>query len=242
MPPPPGYAPYAPGQVPSPSTGATAATDVAALSNVFWAALLMLLGGVVDIVLLAVGNLSRLVTATSTAGQVTLSLPNPWLWVGILSLAAVFSLLSLFLLRGAFHGLSGIDPNFRTPALLSLLALVGVALLLVGAALVLHGLYVAVSCVGAGNPITRACLLTSSFWAGVALAGIGGVLALVGLIGVLLGLWRVGTRYNDTLIHVATILLIFPYVNVVASALLLASMQSQRRRIGSMAGVPPTAV
>ena len=142
----------------------------------------------------------------------------------------------------AFHGLSTVDPTFRTPAVLSLLALIGIAFSLVGAALVLNGLYAAEACVGAGNPITRACLLTGPFWAGIAFAAIGGVLALIGLIGVLLGLWRVGTRYQDSLIHVGTFLLIFPYLNVVGAVLILASASSQRSRREVLARVPPSAL
>jgi Protein of unknown function (DUF973) len=54
------------------------------------------------------------------------------------------------------------------------------------------------------------------------LIAIGGILSFVGLIGgQILGLWRVGSRYNETLLKLGAIFVIFPFLDFVAPVLVI---------------------
>jgi len=65
-----------------------------------------------------------------------------------------------------------------------------------------------------------------------ALLGLGGILTLVGLIGgQILGLWRVGTRYNETTIKVGAIFTIIPLLNIVGPILVLIGALEAKGRL-----------
>jgi len=215
---------------PGPSA-ATRVTDARALSLVTWAAVLSLLGSLVGIAVASATNLGGLIAVTSTTSGTSVSLPSPWVWVALLVSDAAFALTEILLFRRAFRELSGVDRRFSTPATLALLAFVGAALALVGGGLLLDALYQAVNCAGSGNPISSSCLLTGTFWGGTALIGLGAVVAVIGYIGILLGIWRLGTRYGDALFKVGAILLIFPVLNIIAAALILIGARADRRQV-----------
>ena len=63
-------------------------------------------------------------------------------------------------------------------------------------------------------------------------AAIGGILALIGLIGgQILGLWRVGSRYNETTIKLGAIFVIIPLLNLVAPFLILIGAYQVKGRL-----------
>jgi hypothetical protein len=63
-------------------------------------------------------------------------------------------------------------------------------------------------------------------------AAIGGILALIGLIGgQILGLWRVGSRYNETIIKLGAIFVIIPLLNIVAPFLILIGAYQVKGRL-----------
>lgn len=63
---------------------------------------------------------------------------------------------------------------------------------------------------------------------------VGGILALIGLIGgQILGLWRVGSRYNETLLKLGAIFVIIPLLNIVAPILVLIGAYSAKGRLGT---------
>jgi hypothetical protein len=238
FPPPVGYAPIMPG--PPGPTPATHEADRAALGYVSAAASTALVAAVVSVVLISISNFGRLVTVTSTTSGAVLTLPSPWLWVAILGVDGALGIAEIVLIRTGFRRLVDVDRTFSTPAGLALAALVGVVLALLGAGLLIRALYDAVQCAGSGNPITTSCLFGSAFWGGIALVGVGAIIALVGYIGILIGIWRLGTRYNDSLFKVGAILLIFPYVNLVGSILILVGARGALGRLPA-AVAPPSA-
>ncbi len=70
------------------------------------------------------------------------------------------------------------------------------------------------------------------FLGGLVITSIGGIIAFVGIIGgPILGLWRMGSRYDDTLIKVAAILLIIPLLDFVSPILLLVGAHNVKNRI-----------
>jgi hypothetical protein len=198
------------------------------------AAILTIVGTVAGLAASVLVNLGGLVKTTpgpGSAATVTLTLPSPWVWVVEIAIGGALGLVALWLYRSAFATLAPLDRRFSTPAVLAVLAVIGAAVALIGVYFLLHALYGAVQCVGAGNPITRGCLLTGEFWLGLALVAVGGIVALVGFIGVLIGLWRIGTRYDETLVKVGAILLIIPYVSVVGGILIAIGASQARGRL-----------
>jgi hypothetical protein len=47
----------------------------------------------------------------------------------------------------------------------------------------------------------------------------------------MLGLWRVGTRYNETLLKVAAIFVILPLLNIVAPILVIVGAHGAKTRL-----------
>lgn len=179
------------------------------------------MASVAGLVVSSVTDVSRLITVTSGTGGTSIALLPPWVWVALIGLDAALGVTEILLFRSAFRRLADVDRTFSTPATFALLACIGVLLALVGVGLLLDALYHAVQCAGSGVPIPSSCLLTGTFWGGVGLAGIGAIVAVIGFLGILLGIWRLGTRFGDTKFKVGAILLIFPLLNILGAILIL---------------------
>jgi hypothetical protein len=239
------YTPFVAGP-PGLTPEAVRAVDGFALDRVTLAALVALVGGILYVGELVVGNIGSLAAAsTSPSGGVTLTLPPVWVWVVLLGGGSILTLVEIVLFRSGFRRIAGIDLRFSTPSTLTLIAVIGFLLLYLGLILLIGALYSAVSCAGSGNPVTTVCLLGGEFWGGLALAAIGGIVALVGYIGMLIGIWRLGTRYGDGLFKAGAVLLIFPVLNLIGAILLLVAARGAqrkvRRNLGSTAPpVPPS--
>lgn len=234
--PPPGAPPF--GYAPSPaipgpivSSSERRTVDLSVLSTVTLAATIALAGVLAGLALSALTNVTRLISVTTTSSGTTLSLPPAWVWVVLLIAIGSLELAEIFLFRSAFRDLSFSDVRFSTPASLALVAFFGLLLVFIALAILLDALYGAVACAGSGMPIPSSCLLTSTFWAGLALIAVGGLIALVGYIGVLLGIWRLGTRYGAPAFKVGAILLIIPYLDVVGAILILIAARSSRHTV-----------
>ena len=62
---------------------------------------------------------------------------------------------------------------------------------------------------------------SSTLWiAGVLISLVTGILLLIGLPALFLGLWRLGTRYNNGIFNIIAILYFVPVVNIIAMILL----------------------
>jgi hypothetical protein len=206
------------------------------------AAILSLVGVIVGIVTSTISNVSGIVTSSTGTSGVSISLPSPWVWVGLVGISVAIEIAGLVMFRSAFRTLARVDRRFSTPAMLALAAIASFVVILLGLGLLLGALYQAVQCVGSGNPITGACLFTGTFWAGIALLVVGGLVALVGFIGVLIGIWRLGTRYSETTFKLGAVLSIIPYLNIAGAILILAGAHSVRGRLERTgAPSPPSA-
>lgn len=195
--------------------------DRRALRTVRWASVLGLVSSFVGLVALAVPGFAQVFSVTSTNAGPVLSTNATSVFGVYLAAAAVLGLVELFLYRSAYRTLTGVSREFSTPSTLSLLAIVGVLLALIGVGVLFAALVQAIHCVGPGNPLTSACLSGGGFWAAVALLVTGGLLAIVGFIGILIGLWRLGRRFDRSVFQLAAVLLIIPYVSIVGQILIL---------------------
>jgi hypothetical protein len=213
--------------VPSP---ATAATDRKALTNIQWAAVVSLVSAALSIVYLIESTVGQsLVRTNTTPGASALSVTIPSWFYLFLGGSALVELVTLVLLWLAFASLRTVDDRFRSPATLTLLAVIALPIAALGAALLLQGL-VGTTCTNptASNP--GGCSFGAGVGPGIALVVVGAILALIGVIGgVLIGLWRVGTRYNQDTMHVAVILSIFPFLQIIGWILILVGVRNAMR-------------
>jgi uncharacterized membrane protein len=231
----PSYAPYPPGYgaapgVPNP---ASRPADVQALSNVSIAAILALVGAIVGLALFFTTNAASIIgVSTGASGtSFSLSLSTLYLLIATSGISIVLTILELVFYRSAFHTLAPHDSRFSTPASLVLLALIAILIIVAAAAYLVYGAYEAILCAGSGHPVTSACFSVGTLLGLVAIVGVAAVLALIGWIGLLIGIWRLGSRYNESLFKVGAVLLIFPVLNVVAVILILVAARSARARI-----------
>lgn len=238
-PPPTSYYPSYPVAPRGPSP-ASAALDRSALSQVYLAAILGLVGAILSVVsLFATPAFSFVSTTTTSSGtSVSLDMTGLYLVVAVGAAGFILGILELWLYREAFRTLASQDDRFSTPASLTLMALIAVFLL----AAALLGLVAVVSqaivCAGSGNAITSSCINVGAALAVLAAIAILGIVLLVGYIGFLIGVWRLGTRYSDGMFKAAAILLIIPILNVVGTILILIASHSARSRFGSVSPPP----
>jgi uncharacterized membrane protein len=194
------------------------------------AAILGLVGAVLGFLVLLISPVSSIVS-TSTSGSgtsISLNLTGLYLLVIVAGIGVVLSILELWFYRQAFRALAPGDRRFATPATLVLVALVALVIVVLGAIALVDVVYQAVLCAGSGHPITSTCINVGNLLGLVAVVGIGGIIVLVGYIGLLIGIWRLGTRYGEGMFKVGAILLLFPVLSFVGLILILVAARSAR--------------
>jgi uncharacterized membrane protein len=209
-------------------------TDRRALTSVQWAAVVALVGVVISWVSLFGSNLGSffMVTTVNSSTSVSLSLTALYFFVAVAGAGLVLTIVELLFYRSAFRTLAPIDSRFSSPATFVLVLLIAVVLIvLIGAGLLL-AIYQAVQCAGSGNPLTTSCVDTGTLLGLVALFAVAGIVALIGYIGLMLGIWRLGTRYDETTFKVGAILIIIPLLNLIGVILILVGARSALGKLG----------
>lgn len=158
-------------------------------------------------------------------------------------LGAALSAAAIYCARQGFVRLRSEDPRFSTPATLALLAIVGILVLVLGLAVLFSSVAALLQCAGGTTPVPARCVNVGALLGGVALLFVGAVLGLIGLIGTVLGLWRLGDRYDNSLLKAGAVLWIFPILNLVGVLLILLALREVRHRLAPAVGyAPPTTV
>lgn len=148
----------------------------------------------------------------------------------------VIQLASIAVLTLGFRDLGKVDrARFSTPSTLMLVMIAGTFISAAGAIFLFNGFsnfFTAVP-VMTGSPQSPNLLAqVGSIFLDLVIVGIGGVLTLIGFIGgQMLGLWRVGTRYDETLLKIAAIFLIIPLLNIVAPILVIVGAHGAKSRL-----------
>ena len=234
--------PYPPGfQVSGGPTPASRAADLSALSSVTVASIVAFISTVVGLVVLVGTNASAVlsVSTSTTTPSVSLDLAGLYLLAVTAGVSLILTILELIFYRSAFRTLAGHDPRFSTPASLVLLVLVALALVLVLGGAIVVVVYRAIVCAGAGNPITSACLDVRTALTLILLLGVIAIVALVGYFGLLMGIWRLGTRYGESLFKAGAVLLIIPYLSVLGVILILVAARSSRAKLAARSPSTP---
>jgi len=209
------------GTMSGPGPAPVAPAEIAGASRIKWGALLGIVGlalaiGGVLVVLVDVGLGG--VSNISSSGYVSL-LQTILLAVALIVVGVFVALLSFVLYTAGFASLRRVDRRFSTPMVLCILGLVGLALL--GGFVILYASAINAAIACPSSDTTCQNNATSLGHGEVALAYGGGLLGFIGLIGAIVGLYRFGSRYSNTLVRVGAILYIIPVLSILAPVLVV---------------------
>jgi Protein of unknown function (DUF973) len=207
------------------------------LTFVFLAGILLALSGLVTVVIVFGGSLG-LDTFSSTSSGLAIHL-SPAFYALAFTTSFVELLVVLFC-WGAFRTLARFDPRFSTPAKLTLVLAIADVLVIAVLYPLLSQLNSAFSCIGTTTNETLAAQCISPTLANlILLLLLIAVLAVVGYIGLLVGIWRLGTRYENGLFKAGAILLLIPLLNFVGAVLVLVAAHTVREQFDR--APPPSA-
>jgi zinc/manganese transport system permease protein len=131
------------------------------------------------------------------------------LWAILLLASGAFvATASSLLYFSGFRKMSTSSREFTSPAFLTLVGLLGIALTAGGLGLYVAGVALAASSYG---------LAPVAVLFGVPLLFLGAILTVVGLVGQAMGSWRAGLRYHDGTLRAGAILMVLPLVGYVFS-------------------------
>ncbi|MCI4372532.1 MAG: zinc ribbon domain-containing protein, partial [Thermoplasmata archaeon] len=209
-PPPPGSFLPTDLRVPNPSTREV---DRTALTYLRWGAAVLVGSGVVSFLsLMGPGILDP----TGAAGPGIGPGVGPFFYAEAIVSGAV-ALVEVMLFREVFRRLAPVDSRFEMPRSLTQFLLAGIGIVAVGVGFLIAGEHSVVGCTSNLPPagIPSGCQVPWTLFAAGFVLLAGAVVVLIGLIGLLLGIWRLGSRYENDLFKAGTLLLIFPILNVV---------------------------
>jgi len=223
------------------NTMATSSEERSALSKVMWF-------GIIELVGIGAGWVAAFYVFTNffnagvfsslpsnpTGAQVASALgPIFQDVVYIIPLSVGIELVGLLVLTLGFRGLAKVDsPRFHISTPFMVVLIVGLLIVAGGAVPLLNSVpgmlstalqncsypYTATTC----TPSTAFFNQFSTIFVYFGLMLLGGLLTLIGYIGgLILGLWRVGSRYNQTTLKVGAIFQIIPLLNIIAPILII---------------------
>jgi hypothetical protein len=201
------------------------------------AAVLGLVGALLSLVDLFGNPASSIISSTTSGSTTSISLNFAALdfLAALGGVGFILGIVVLWYFLRTFRTLAPGDEEFKTPATLALLAIIAVVLAAVLTVALLAVLVQAITCAGNGNAISVSCINVNALLALAVLVLILAIVAIAGAIGILLGIWRLGTRYDQSGFRIGAILLIFPFLNIVGYILILLAARTARRRFGSLA-------
>ena len=153
----------------------------------------------------------------------------------IVIVSVVVELIALVQLRSALKGLAGVEKSrFGTPSKLVFLMIVAIPLIFVALILFFAGFSSFMSTLSqSGSSSSLSSFPFGYFLGGGALLFVAGIMGLIGFIGgMMLGVWRIGSRYKEDLIKVGGILFIIPFLSIIAPILIMFGVRNARRKIG----------
>ncbi len=156
--------------------------------------------------------------------------------IGLLAGGLVLGVVGFIFFYLGFRTIRRGAPDFGAPTALMIVGLVGFAMMAIGVLILIGGVLSAVNSAIGGS---SGALALSAILGAIALFGIGSLLALVGVIGLVLGNWRAGSRYEESTVKVGSILTIIPYVSIVGYILLLVGYSKASSKLSS-GWVPPS--
>lgn len=165
---------------------------------------------------IALVYLRSVITVRGSNNTIAISqnlIPILWGSAGIEAVSLVILIGAFVYYRKAFTALAPRAPTFSTPATLTVVAIVGAALLIVAAFLEANYTVVLINCLNQPGATASSCVNGRGLLASLGVVALAAIIFLVGMLGTLVGVWRVGVRYQKDLPRIGAVLSIFPYVN-----------------------------
>ena len=183
---------------------------------------------------------NALSSTATTFGTSTTTLPS-WITVntvylalGLLAGGLVIGIVSYIFYYLGFRAIKRGAPDFGAPTTLVLIGLVGFLMIAIGIFLIVGAIVSAINDVANGTVGSgTAAISLSAIIGGGALAAFGAILALIGVIGLILGNYRAGNRYGQSTLKIGAILTILPYVSIVGYVLLLVGYMQAGKKLQS---------
>jgi hypothetical protein len=201
-----------------------------ALSYVRWAALMILASSAVGLLVFLLPNSNF---APNSHAPLSATFHFGAAFYLLLLVSGALAVVNILLLRGAFHRLAPIDARFSTPSKLVWVLLAGAVLAAVGLVVVLFTLQHLGNCtLNATGGFTGNCQGLATLALGELILLPGSILVIIGYIGCLIGLWRVGERYQESSFKIGTVLLLIPLLSVAGAVLLFIAAHTTRAKLG----------
>ena len=211
------------------------------MTLIFVGSVLLLVASVVGVVVTLGGRLGLDTITTNSSGS-GVGIQFSGVFVALVIATALVELIVIVFTWRAFQKLATFDSRFSTPAKLSLLLAIAVALVTVIIYPLLIQLNDSLTCIqnaqNSSNTTALSGCISSTEGLLIAVLFIAAIMALVGYIGLLIGLWRLGTRYNNSLFKVGAIFAIFPILNLVGAILILVAAYSVREGLQRAPAAP----
>lgn len=154
--------------------------------------------------------------------------------VALIVAGAALLLISVIIYVVSFNTFRKVTTGFGAPLALGIIGVLGIFLIFLGGTLILVSILQAVGC--AANGDATSCVSLSTIAAGV-YSLLGGLfLAFLGWIGMLIGIYRIGSRYHSTVTRIGAILYIIPIVSIVAPILVFVGIHGIRKQLDSQSG------
>jgi hypothetical protein len=223
---------------PAVTTPDTSRTDIAGLSKIWTAAAVAIAGSVLGIVVLVAVNAGYVRTSLPMSGSplsVATTALEILLGVGLVGL--VISVVSYWYYRDGFVFLRTVDTRFSSTPTWVLLVIAGIVFVGIAFTILVAAILSLVSCAGNASVIPPSCIVPGNLLGPLVLLLFAGIIALVGFIGTLVGIWRLGDRYGNSLFKIGAVLLIIPYVNLVGQILILVAAGGARAQIQARPGI-----
>lgn len=200
-----------------------------------WAASLYLFGSTFS-------HLAALGTANNTTSAQTATALGPVFrsLSLVIPISGAVQIVALAILAVGFWELKKVDRRFSVPSIMVIVAIIGGALAVVGlipffgsiANIIAQG-----PTASAPGPSAALASALASLIVSFILLAVGCLLTLIGFLGgQLLGLWRAGNRYNETLLKVGAIFAIFPFLNLIAPVLVIVGANQSKNRLRAASG------
>ena len=176
-------------------------------------------------------------SANQTAGQAMVTIGPLFRSFSLfLPVSVVIELAALASLTMGFRKLGKVDRSrFSTPSTLMLVMIAGTFVAAAGALLLFSDLSSFITKASGALPVAQPAgdmAAVGSFLLYTVLVFVGAILTFVGLIGgLMLGLWRAGSRYDETLLKLAAIFVIIPFLNIVAPILVIVGAHGAKSRL-----------
>ncbi len=154
----------------------------------------------------------------------------------VIVLGAALAFVSVLLYIVAFYQLRKLGPGFGGPMALTIIGVLGLLLVVLGLALLLVDFFNAIA--ACNGTVTSNCFDIYTTVGPVYAVFFGFILAFIGWIGLLIGIFRIGSRYGSTLTKVGAILMIIPVIGIIAPILVLVGIQGIVHTLRTRSGAP----